>query len=88
MLSSDDLIIDQNSGIIQLYTEDSSVIGSHMAVITVKLTDYPDVEPASADFTIIIKPQQNNETVTESNDPTDNQQTFSKQKQTYSSVPL
>jgi hypothetical protein len=53
-LSSTELTIDANTGLISLYTANNAAVGSHTATVSVGLVSYPSITQATANFIITI----------------------------------
>lgn len=55
-LSTTEITIDANTGLIKVYTANSAAVGSHVATVTVILTSYPTITNTLPSFTIEIRP--------------------------------
>ena len=55
-LSTTEITIDANTGLIKVYTANSATIGSHVATVTVTLTNYPTKIVTLDPFTITVQP--------------------------------
>ena len=57
-LSTTEITIDANAntGLIKVYTANSATIGSHVATVTVTLTNYPTKTVTLDPFTITVQP--------------------------------
>ena len=55
-LSTTEITIDANTGLIKVYTANSATIGSHVATVTVTLTNYPTKTVTLDAFTITVQP--------------------------------